>query len=599
MPASGKITVSLPSTASSSTTLAVQAVSVPQGWLAVTPNTGHAPLALTVTVNPTGLSPGNYAGTITVNTIPPGSVPAVIPVSLLVTNPPSTLLVSSPSANFTGPSGGSGPSLSFTFTTGGAAPAPTSAELDVASSGDIIPFNVTASLGSGGTGGSSGKSPVWLRVNQANQLPNTQTSGVALSGSYVPVTVTLDQAILATLNPGSYGASVVIAANNAANGSVTVSVNLVVSAGGPFLTSIFPASVTAGPTVNPMITVYGDNFFATSVVTLQQGAAPPVTLPSVLLSRQVLEATVNAALLATPGFWILSVTNPAPPNNPAQAPVSTPFIVTSATQPAIAAIVNAASYLPTAVQTGTNPNPVLVGATSISPREIISIFGQNLGPAIVTTATPQGNPAVYPTTLSGITVAFQVNPTTMVNAPIIMVSSNQINAIVPVAVAASRVVSVVVQNGVNSTQPFNLTVVAEDPGVFTFGGLGQGQAAILNYDNSTQAYTINSSSVAAPKGSTIIIYATGLGDFAVPLPDGAVAAGVVTVADPTVRVDIAGQPAVVSYAGTSPGAVAGLVQINAIVPPTVTAGKAVPITVSAGSAATARRSQPGSTVAIK
>jgi uncharacterized protein (TIGR03437 family) len=66
-----------------------------------------------------------------------------------------------------------------------------------------------------------------------------------------------------------------------------------------------------------------------------------------------------------------------------------------------------------------------------------------------------------------------------------------------------------------------------------------------------------------------------------------------------VRVDIDGQPAVVSYAGSSPGAVAGLVQINAIVPPTVRTGAAISITVSIGTTAAARRSQPGVTLAVK
>jgi len=78
-----------------------------------------------------------------------------------------------------------------------------------------------------------------------------------------------------------------------------------------------------------------------------------------------------------------------------------------------------------------------------------------------------------------------------------------------------------------------------------------------------------------------------------------VATGALTVADSTVRVDIAGQPAVVSYAGTCPGAVAGLVQINAIVPPTVAAGAATSITVSIGTAQTARQSQPGVTLVVK
>ena len=144
----------------------------------------------------------------------------------------------------------------------------------MASNGDIIPFNVTAT---GSTGSKSSSSTGWLRVNGSGQLANLQTSGVALSGSYVPIYVTLDMATLTTLDPGSYAGSIAIAATSAANGSATVAVNLVVSAGPPTLNAsmpIFPASLIAGPVVSPVITIYGDNFFSTSVVTIQQGANP-------------------------------------------------------------------------------------------------------------------------------------------------------------------------------------------------------------------------------------------------------------------------------------------------------------------------------------
>jgi hypothetical protein len=84
-----------------------------------------------------------------------------------------------------------------------------------------------------------------------------------------------------------------------------------------------------------------------------------------------------------------------------------------------------------------------------------------------------------------------------------------------------------------------------------------------------------------------------------PLPDGAVALGAVYLADNTYRIDIDGQPAVTSYAGASQGSVAGLVQINAIVPPTARTGAAISVTVSIGSATSARRSQLGVTLAVK
>jgi uncharacterized protein (TIGR03437 family) len=612
-PTPAKLTASLPA-AVSTLALSVVVASTPQGWLTVTPDSGHAPLSMTVTVNPTSLTPGSYTGTITINTVPAGSNPAVVSVTLSISNPPSTLLVTSPSANYTPPaSGAASPTLTFTYTTGTAATVPGSSELDVASNGDIIPFNVTAGGAAAKTGSTSS---VWLRVNGSGQLANLQTSGVALSGSYVPIYVTLDLAVLSTLSPGSYAGLITVAATSASNGSATVAVNLVVSAGPPTLNApfpIFPPSVIAGPAIDPVVTIYGDNFFSTSVVTLSDGVNPAITLSSTLLSRKVLQATIKAAYLAPvasatyPITWTLAVTNPAPPNNPSQAPATAPFLVTSPSQPGITSVVNAASYLPSAVQTGTGPNPVPPGATAISPREIISIFGQNLGPAAVTATTPTGAPAIYPTNAAGIQVLFQFgSPGITVAAPIIVTSANQINCIVPVGIAAaigsaSPNVTVKVVNGATSTAAFPLTAVAEDPGVFAFGGLGQGQGAVLNFDANSGSYVINSSKSAAPRGSAVSIYATGMGLLNAPplLADGEVATGAITLADNTVRVDIDGQPAVVSYAGTAPGAAAGLVQINAIVPPTVRTGAAIPLTVSIGSAAASRRSQPGVTLAVK
>jgi uncharacterized protein (TIGR03437 family) len=86
--------------------------------------------------------------------------------------------------------------------------------------------------------------------------------------------------------------------------------------------------------------------------------------------------------------------------------------------------------------------------------------------------------------------------------------------------------------------------------------------------------------------------------FYLPLPDGAVAVGAVYVADTTYRVEINGQAAVASYAGTSQGSVAGLTQINAIVPPTAPTGAAIPLVVYIGNPG-ARASQLSVTLAVK
>jgi hypothetical protein len=89
-----------------------------------------------------------------------------------------------------------------------------------------------------------------------------------------------------------------------------------------------------------------------------------------------------------------------------------------------------------------------------------------------------------------------------------------------------------------------------------------------------------------------------------PLPDGMVAPPYpIYLNDRTYRVVINGQSADTFYAGISPFSAAGLTQINAIVPLNAPAGPLVPIVVEIGPVvngnATARRSQPGVTIAVK
>jgi uncharacterized protein (TIGR03437 family) len=273
----------------------------------------------------------------------------------------------------------------------------------------------------------------------------------------------------------------------------------------------------------------------------------------------------------------------------------------------------------------------------MAPREIISIFGQNLGPSAVTTATPLNlsgaaspPPLYYPLSLSAATgtnssvsvaVFFTYTPAPVppavasspvtVSAPIIMFTNNQINAIVPYEVAQALTTSTPtasIQVSVTTTTAgvvgapvltpaLTVTVLPEDPGLFTFAGQGQGQAAVLNQD-----YSINGSKNPAARGSTIQIFLTGMGELATAQPqtDGMVATATpVLLADQTWRVDIDGQPAVVTYAGTSPGSVDGLVQVNAIIPPTVGTGSAISITASIGASAVSHRTQSGATICVK
>src|ERR1035441_6874397 len=158
LPAAGKLTATLSKSAATGYTLAASTanVSPPEGWLTVTPRSGASPLALTVTVNPTGLSPGSYTGYIALGTTPPTST-TLVPVTLSISNPPSSITVSAAGCNsvptncpinYTPAVSGANPVLAYNYTTGQSATTPISNELDVASNGGgTIPFSVAAVSG--------------------------------------------------------------------------------------------------------------------------------------------------------------------------------------------------------------------------------------------------------------------------------------------------------------------------------------------------------------------------------------------------------------------------------------------------------------------
>ena len=125
-----------------------------------------------------------------------------------------------------------------------------------------------------------------------------------------------------------------------------------------------------------------------------------------------------------------------------------------------------------------------------------------------TSVTNGGAHAVKVTFYAGTTD----QSTKIADAPIIFVSNNQINTIVPAAVASHTADGVNIQVSVNAitndvNNPFTMTVAPAVPGVFTPTGSGRGAAAVLNSD-----WSLNSSNAtAAAHGTGIHIYATGLG----------------------------------------------------------------------------------------
>jgi uncharacterized protein (TIGR03437 family) len=189
----------------------------------------------------------------------------------------------------------------------------------------------------------------------------------------------------------------------------------------------------------------------------------------------------------------------------------------------------------------------------VSPGEIVVLYGTGIGPATLTTNTPVKG--VYGTNVAGTTVSFDGNP-----AAILYASATQVAAIVPYEEALWVTAQFTISYQGN-TLSGSIPVFRAAPGVFTANGTGTGPAAAVNQNG-----TVNSPSNPARVGSIISLFATGEGYPTPPGTDGQIAPNPAPVPINTVTATINGQPAVVTYAGGSPGSVEGFLQVNVQIP---------------------------------
>jgi uncharacterized protein (TIGR03437 family) len=212
----------------------------------------------------------------------------------------------------------------------------------------------------------------------------------------------------------------------------------------------------------------------------------------------------------------------------------------------------------------------------ISPGELISIFGANIGTPPV---SGQYNDAgLYPTALGNTTVSIGGTP-----AALLFVSTTQINAVVPFEVAGQTSVDVVVTHDDVAAPTVTVPLAATAPAIFTAAGTGKGQGAIQNATSPIAATPNNAANPAAP-GSIIAIYATGGGLLSQTVEDGSILISVIQPASgpqAPLSLTIGGQPAKINYAGAAPFEVAGMLQINAVVPQGIGSG-AQPVVLKIG-----------------
>jgi uncharacterized protein (TIGR03437 family) len=225
---------------------------------------------------------------------------------------------------------------------------------------------------------------------------------------------------------------------------------------------------------------------------------------------------------------------------------------------------------------------------AVSPGEIVTLYGGNIGPAgpVGFQVSADGS---YARSLGGTRVLFDGVPAGLTYA-----SAVQVNAVAPYGLAGDSTTQVQVEYQGVPSNAISVPVQAAHPGLFTVDASGLGGGAVLNQD-----YSLNSGLNPAARGSVVMIYCTGGGVTNPPSVDAAVTPGppspLLLLTTKPVSVTIGGSVATVSYSGAAPSQIAGLTQINAQIPAGATPGTKVPVIVQIGN----WQSQSGVTIAVK
>jgi uncharacterized protein (TIGR03437 family) len=355
-----------------------------------------------------------------------------------------------------------------------------------------------------------------------------------------------------------------------------VSLQVVIAAGArtsgtiPFSASASPAAACTPTKLLPVLTLLGASFTSpvawpspieTSIV---DDCGTPLTAGSVVTSFSNGDVPLALSPLQN-GHWTAT-----------WVPVHPVTTTTTAT-------LNAQGFTPallgTTQVTGSTPaNPKVpivssggvVGTASYvaspSPGAFVSIFGSELADSV--TSAPQ---LPLPTMLATTSVVLGG-----VQLPLVFVSPNQINAILPYGVTTKAKYQVIVQRGGALSTAETIVVLDAQPAVFTVDQSGKGQGHIYKIA-ADGSQSLASSAAPVTAGDVLTIYCAGLGEVQ-PHLDAGVRAPFDTLeytVNPATAA-IGGVNANVLFSGLTPG-FTGLYQINLSVPAGVAPGGSVPV----------------------
>ncbi len=205
---------------------------------------------------------------------------------------------------------------------------------------------------------------------------------------------------------------------------------------------------------------------------------------------------------------------------------------------------------------------------AVSPGEIVSIFGMNLGSETGSGPWFKGQ-LEFASEVEGVEVLFGG-----ARGAILYTGSNQINVVAPETLSAlSKVELQVVRYGIPSPR-VEMQAAKAGPGLFAYVAHGRRYAAALHSESVLQG-----PSSPVRRGAAVTLFATGLGAPARLTAARIAARPATTPVQPTVK--IGGKPARVLYSGVSPGLTVGVAQINVMVPADAPTGEAVEVYVEA------------------
>ena len=204
----------------------------------------------------------------------------------------------------------------------------------------------------------------------------------------------------------------------------------------------------------------------------------------------------------------------------------------------------------------------------VSPGSLTTLFGTALSSG---TAVASSFP--FPKLLGGAEVLVNNVP-----APLYAVSPGQISFLIPYA-ATGTSVNVAVRTAGSTAAAVEVPLAATSPGIFSLDFTGLGAGAILKPD-----FKVVSAANATRRGETVLVFLTGLGAVSPAIGDGEAASStVLSRTTGTVNVYVGGRRATVSFAGAAPG-LAGLYQLNVIIPADAPLGNSVPFAIETANA---------------